>query len=1092
MAESAICSRPLAPSATAVSSGGASRKDASVQTECSDQVAELQLRLMALEQAFRRSPAAATPEARITNEPSLFRHQCPWQLSFRGTLKNGNVVEVAGVRVPDRPGENNQGSLPAIITCAHDLSAAIFRGEVTKLEVAGESDVYVELKMPRVVFPTLFVVPEPVSSIDMAAWFFPPRTALPAKVMGLSSIMCAVDGEAWLFRKAADRKADVGRVEARVAGKGLLVHSCNTDAGYSGAPLLTRRNGKVSMVGLHLGCLKTDTEVHNVAVPSQFVVRFLRAVGVAPSIMASGEGLTSAFSHAVSGSNHHRAFDDDEYEADRRAIVAATEHAEYTKSLALDAHRWAAEKVFLLTGGEFERGANYEKFLDDEAKRSYKQDPSRLWIPREKPGERWADMESLRVIVREILAESAPTGPLVLGPRADASPASSADPLPPLEEDATLSKTAKKRALKRARKGNVVVLQGAVTAVPQSRTENYGDLYSGDQQTLAFVVEKINTGQRFWACNNSETTIRPQDVFDFNPVEDCGAWALRMLETRGVSALIQSPRFYEFSAAQYRGSSSFADFRDYVARAQFEDPVPSVPGLSKVGRYETFTKKHVDAPMDPDVLKVVSDVLGKDLPYAMPATDAKALLRSVEVQLKKRQTDRVPSLNAEGVGAWSEANLRWHNYAWAEGALLDYVDGFFDGLDRDASAGWTQYMPGTGGNTKGQVLGSSAGRTAVFYHACCRLILLLSTPLEDVATATPGALVAMGLRDPEMPFIKPEAHPKAKIEEGRLRLIWASSLVDITLQAIMQKDYTKVLHQHYDAEGAEAPLLAVGLGHHDEGIQHFAKILQIIGGKAGRVWSSDATGFDFGVLRDMQLAAYANRADKLLPLYQDERFNDTVRCAFLKLALVHSAHCLGLEGGLYDVTVFGVVGSGLLTTGPDDGQVRSLAYYSTVYEKQPVAARAARERTPVLAICNGDDMAAAVALDNSAVEYMRLLGVTTKPGYAMQDLYNGVEYTSHLFQYSGIGLLRSAKILVGPIMPDAPLVALAEGLGLVGPVKAEFLNLEKACVGYAQKVSAKKNVADAVAGLEFAMRHSACLHTFRRVVCAVREAGFCE
>lgn len=104
----------------------------------------------------------------------------------------------------------------------------------------------------------------------------------------------------------------------------------------------------------------------------------------------------------------------------------------------------------------------------------------------------------------------------------------------------------------------------------------------------------------------------------------------------------------------------------------------------------------------------------------------------------------------------------------------------------------------------------------------------------------------IGLRDPVMPFIKKEPHPKRKLDEGRYRVITAISVVDQVVERML---FSRLVDSYKDLypEGA----CAIGIGFTEEHAGMFARTVQRSAATHGGLVSGDISGWDGSVSVEM-------------------------------------------------------------------------------------------------------------------------------------------------------------------------------------------------------------------------------------------------
>lgn len=341
---------------------------------------------------------------------------------------------------------------------------------------------------------------------------------------------------------------------------------------------------------------------------------------------------------------------------------------------------------------------------------------------------------------------------------------------------------------------------------------------------------------------------------------------------------------------------------------------------------------------------------------------------------------------------------------------------FVLGLDGDKSAGWSQYFrPGTK-----RAWQDTEGLSLASYLTRCRLLLRSAVGPRVMAQMTPSQLVEAGLSDPRTLFIKNEPHGEGKVAEGRWRLIWGASLVDVCVASVTCRRQDKLDIEQYQGGPVEGGhQQAAGLGHHDAGISRLCAEFQRLVDTGLEVFDADASGWDMSVNRD---SLYADTLRRVL-LYEGRGkavFEHMAMCE----AAANSAHVVLIGGNLWEVLKPGITASGILSTTAQNSFIRALLYAFVGVRHSIVA---------------GDDGAGARAPGVDHVSALAAYGPVEKQ-VNVYDPAAGIEFTSHC-------MMRETD----------------------GSWSARFLNLGKACsrLAFADVVTA-----DQLAGLLFCVRHS--------------------
>jgi hypothetical protein len=343
------------------------------------------------------------------------------------------------------------------------------------------------------------------------------------------------------------------------------------------------------------------------------------------------------------------------------------------------------------------------------------------------------------------------------------------------------------------------------------------------------------------------------------------------------------------------------------------------------------------------------------------------------------------------------------------------ISRFVLGLDGDKSAGWSQYFrPGTKRSWQ-----DKEGLELASYFTRCRLLLRAAVGPDVMAQMTPSQLVEAGLSDPRTLFIKVEPHGESKISEGRWRLIWGASLVDVCTASVTCRRQDKLdIEQYQGGPVKDGHQQAAGLGHHDLGVDRLCREFDRLLDTGLEVFDADAKHWDMLVNRD---SIYADAWRRVI-LYAGA-YSDVFERLALCEAAANSAHVVLVGGNLWEVLKPGITASGILSTTAQNSFIRALLY-SFVGVKSCVVA--------------GDDAAGARVPGYDHTLPLKAYGPIEKAVNVYKP-ETGIEFTSHRF------------------------VKRADGW------HATFLNLGKACARLA--LGDKEVQKDQLAGLLFCVRN---------------------
>jgi hypothetical protein len=256
-------------------------------------------------------------------------------------------------------------------------------------------------------------------------------------------------------------------------------------------------------------------------------------------------------------------------------------------------------------------------------------------------------------------------------------------------------------------------------------------------------------------------------------------------------------------------------------------------------------------------------------------------------------------------------------------------------------------------------------------------------------------MVERGLKDPEVMFLKKEAHTSRKMSRGAYRLIWVQSQVDAVVQLLLHDETNQIDKALY--QSAMPSHSMVGLGHDDNGLDLIRKILL---SKGGRVGFGDARHFDLTLTRCALMADTLRRICYTSKLYfiEDEGGWEQKRIMQTLLwthGLLNSTHMLDVHGELWECCSLGVTASGIQSTSYQNSFVRSFL---------------ARLCGATWALSLGDDLLYGGNLDH---DLMRQFGIDTKPdsvGSADFAAGDAVDFTSHLISLTGAEFLNINKL----------------------------------------------------------------------------------
>lgn len=243
-------------------------------------------------------------------------------------------------------------------------------------------------------------------------------------------------------------------------------------------------------------------------------------------------------------------------------------------------------------------------------------------------------------------------------------------------------------------------------------------------------------------------------------------------------------------------------------------------------------------------------------------------------------------------------------------------------------------------------------------------MVLTAVAGEQLLELDPIDLVKYGCADAKDVFMKGEGHSPEKTEQGRFRLIWISSLIDITVQSMLHKADNAA---HVDAyQRGDLTCAALGMGHSPDGLKHLVKAFEHEGVARSNV-SSDVSAFDLSMDGSFIHSDGERRQNNCM----DTEIGLLVR----RYSHILCSHVLNNQGDVWLVLKYGVTTSGQLSTTAQNTYARSVT-----------AAYAGCKGWT----CAGDDLVGDTKFD---VERLIHLGMRSRD---VERHDNEADFTSHL------------------------------------------------------------------------------------------------
>jgi len=423
------------------------------------------------------------------------------------------------------------------------------------------------------------------------------------------------------------------------------------------------------------------------------------------------------------------------------------------------------------------------------------------------------------------------------------------------------------------------------------------------------------------------------------------------------------------------------DFKDAVHGSKFVLPPSAVSGCEESIRAQA---------LDMDVLSNMDDVVTPEQMEILAACYAEYPPTSARFVVPPR----------EGASHYDK--------------LENFFTEIYNSFDGLKSSGWSAlYKKGP----KRSYLGDEASRGFLSKVIMQTWILRLVYG-AFIGCMTPIEMVLAGLKDPSILFSKKEAHSSKKASLKSWRQIWCCSLRDSVCTLLVHYMQNKADITAYALGGFHCQ--AIGLGHHDLGIERFGQTLDYLVSKSpdGRLYDRDATGWDLSVCRDAIVLDAERRS-----FCARESVRKPCRLVLLfRLLMLHamisSAHVACIGKWLWECLKAGITDSGGPSTSAQNSPIRQI---------QAMLAGA-------FAACSlGDDL---ITAGDVIEALLRRWGVKTKvlANGAGSNPANGPhDYTSHRWRRTKEGVWTAEFLNLEKLIAHADLrtVPTADGVRLL-------------------------------------------------------------
>jgi hypothetical protein len=384
--------------------------------------------------------------------------------------------------------------------------------------------------------------------------------------------------------------------------------------------------------------------------------------------------------------------------------------------------------------------------------------------------------------------------------------------------------------------------------------------------------------------------------------------------------------------------------------------------------------------------------------WALPPTNSHAVRDSLVSQLRRIRKGgfkNYPEIHQAVVRHWPSILWRYEEVDVTGDLdnISQRINDAFSSLDLTKSSGWSaRVIPGTK-----QAWSEGSNRARIEEWVKARLLIHAVLGSRLIGRMSPYLLIKAGCKDPEELFIKMEAHKPGKQVSHRWRLIWNPSLLDTLILFALHVRTNKKSLESFEQGNMTHQVL--GMGHHDEGVDHLGAIIDKLYDTGQPVTVSDATSWDFSVRRDgFHLDAFRRiahtKSDNCLEKYL---FNQLL----LVQASLQSAHVVAIGTELVEILHLGILSSGILSTGETNSFLRTTYAFCA---------------GAVATMACSDDLVAAGKLD---LEMLANFGII-EPEVAEVPRGMPVSFTSHKFvikdgrwvaQYDNIDKLFNGLIL---------------------------------------------------------------------------------
>jgi hypothetical protein len=381
----------------------------------------------------------------------------------------------------------------------------------------------------------------------------------------------------------------------------------------------------------------------------------------------------------------------------------------------------------------------------------------------------------------------------------------------------------------------------------------------------------------------------------------------------------------------------------------------------------------------------------------LAARGPQAMRRSLNYQLRKKLAMRrnyTPAHVEEF--ARGQASCIWDGTQ----KLSNYMKKIFMGINATKGPAWGKIASNC--TTKGEWISNPDNVLGIYY----RIFLLVATDHTLLANSTPEDLFHAGLISPTELFPKDEIHKLSKIDTHRSRLIWNVSIQAEIIMRFFHNAQNKMEIELFQAGYTHSLAFpyfgsAVGMGHHDEGIDEVAEAMEnLLSDTPGDPHiapdgtktytrthngvATDPKAWDVSVTRALWICDGFRRSE--CARYGGAPFGFCY--GLMNLALASSAHVIVLGKEMFALFHFGIMPSGCPSTSPSNSHMRCIAAsepYWVLYQQVGIS------------LSMGDDNHSRHRAEAMFCELWAELGLQIDGGDTTLGLDDEIDFTSHLY-----------------------------------------------------------------------------------------------